>query len=284
MLANLLHLHGFKCAGTTFIWSLERASGGKVLYVESPSSGARLDWRLVEEHLREQAPLAVTSHLITLPPPGAVARLKVALLREPMARIASAYRFQTEVQDSLQPMPFAHYVEGLVRSTLSNYQTRHLSPQEAVDWQLRKGWAARPELIDLNREDLFVGLVERYDESMVALEHQLEQMGMPMDLAYPEAKNSTRPVSQNGNGDRPEGRPQAMFVTELDLSLYKRAERRLEERLLAVPALEQRLGAFQQRRQALAASPANIKLKPQAEWVCLPVADLRGGELVNQPG
>lgn len=275
MLANLLHLHGFKCAGTTFIWSLERASAGKVLYVESPSSGARLDWRLVQEHLREQAPdvagapLAVTSHLITLPPPGAVARLKVALLREPMARIASAYRFQTEVQDSLQPMPFAHYVEGLVRSTLSNYQTRHLSPQEAVDWQLRKGWAARPELIDLNREDLFVGLVERYDESMVALEHQLEQMGMPMDLAYPEAKNSTRPVSQNGNGDRLEGRPQAMFVTELDLSLYERVQRRLEERLQAVPDLEQRLGAFQQRCQALAARPAHIQLKPQAEWVCL---------------
>jgi hypothetical protein len=33
---------------------------------------------------------------------------------------------------------------------------------------------------------LFVGIVERYDESIVALEHQLEQLGMPMDLAYPE--------------------------------------------------------------------------------------------------
>jgi len=109
-------------------------------------------------------------------------------------------------------------------------------------------------------------------------------MGMPLDLAYPEAKNSTRPVSQNGNGDRPEGCPQAMFVTELDLSLYGRVERRLEERLLAVPDLQERLGAFQERRAALAARPASIQLKPQAEWVCLPVADLRGGELVNQPG
>ncbi len=284
MLANLLHLHGFKCAGTTFIWSLERATAGNVLYLESPASGDRLDWRLARDYINDQAlgpqagpdgpPLAVTSHLITMPPPGAVARLKVAFLREPMARIASAYRFQTRVQESVKPMPFAQYIDGLVRSTLANFQTRHLSPQEPADWRLRQGWAARPELIDLGREDLFVGLVERYDESIVALEHQLEEMGMPLDLAYPEAKNTTRPNSQNGRGGLPGENPHGLFVTELDLSLYRRAELRLDERLSVVPDLERRLGAFQQRRQALSTSPGrgHVQLKPESEWVCLPIA------------
>lgn len=47
---------------------------------------------------------------------------------------------------------------------------------------------ARPELIDLERPDLFVGIVERYDESMVVLEFMLEQRNLSMDLAYPYPK------------------------------------------------------------------------------------------------
>lgn len=282
MLADLLHLHGFKCAGTTFIWTLERATVGNVLYLESHSSGERLDWRLAGDYLDnltpggqsngEGHPLAVTSHLITLPPPGSVARLKVAFLREPMARITSAFRFQTSVQQSLEPMPFAQYIDGLVRTKLSNYQTRHLSPQEPIDWQLRQGWAARPELIDLGREDLFVGVVERYDESIVALEHQLEQMGIPLDLAYPDRMNTTTP-KQSKASSPPGENPHGLFVTELDLSLYRRAEQRLEERLSAVPDLERRLADYQRRRQDLVASKdhVNVKLKPQTDWVCLPI-------------
>lgn len=50
------------------------------------------------------------------------------------------------------------------------------------------GGGARPELIDLERPDLFVGIVERYDESMVVLEFMLEQRNLSMDLAYPYPK------------------------------------------------------------------------------------------------
>jgi hypothetical protein len=264
------------------IWSLERATSGQVLYLESPSSGARLDWRLARDYILDKdaadgwvggRPLAVTSQLITLPPPGAVAHLKVAFLREPMARIASAYHHKTTVQESLQPISFAEFIELMLRSTLANYQTRHLSPQEPADWRLSQGWAARPELIDLGREDLFVGIVERYDESIVALEHQLEQLGMPMDLAYPEPHYTTRPNNRDGSGESPGHNPPIQFVTELDSSLYRRAEQRLEERLSAVPDLDRRLGEFQRRRQALAANPSRdpIRVKPQSKCVHLPI-------------
>ena len=135
-----------------------------------------------------------------------------------------------------------------------------------------EGWAARPELIYLGRADLFVGIVERYDESIVALEHQLEQLGMPMDLAYLELRNTSRPYNRDGSGESPGHNLLIPFVTELDISLYRRAGQRPEERLSAVPDLDRRLGAFQRRRQALAASPSSvsIQVKPQSEWVYLP--------------
>ncbi len=273
LLVDVLHLHGFKCAGSTFIWSLERATGGALAYLESPSSGDRLDWRLARDYLAAAAepPRAVTSHLITLPPPGAIARLKVAFLREPMARIASAHRFTTTVQHSAPPVPFRQYLDGLVSSTLANFQTRHLSPQEPGDWLLRRGWALRPELIDLNREDLFVGLVERYDESIVLLEHELERMGIAMDLAYPHRFNTTAPAAKADAEDPHRFTPPGLAVTELDLSLYRRVEQRLEERLAALPQREERLAAFQRRRQALAEQPPLVRVKPQAEWVSLPM-------------
>ncbi|WP_087069052.1 hypothetical protein [Cyanobium sp. NIES-981] len=227
---------------------------------------------MLRDHLQasDSRPRAITSHLVTLPPPGAVAQLKVAILREPMARIGSAFRFTTTVQQSAQKVPFARHLEQLLSSTLANYQTRHLSPQEPVDWVYRRGWAARPELIDLERDDLFVGLVERYDESMVALEAKLERMGQSWNLAYPQRFNTT---SSHGLADLEERHrctPMGLAVTELDLSLYRRVEERLEEHLGAIPDVEDRLLHFRQRCQALVDQPPDVRIKPQSEWLTLP--------------
>ncbi|QEY31826.1 hypothetical protein EVJ50_05790 [Synechococcus sp. RSCCF101] len=272
---TLLHLHGFKCAGSTLIWALEHSTRGTLLQVESPGPGDRLDWHLLEQHLAAHPGIsedgrttAASSHLITLPPPGRLARLHVALLRRPLARILSAYRFQREVQHSTSASSFADYVNGLVRTSLANYQTRHLSPQEPIDWQRRRGWAARPELIDLERPDLVVGLVERYDESMVVIEHALEALGQPLDLAYPEPQNrSARPSGSNGASGDPMA--QALFVTELDLSLHERAEAQLNRRIAAIEGFPARLAAFRERCGRLAEQRPAVRLKPRSEWLLL---------------
>ena len=271
---DLLHLHGFKCAGSTFIWSLERAFPGRLGYVESPGSGTRLDWRLLQEALPGQSFNVATSHLMTLPPPGSLARIKVAFLREPLARIASAYRFQRDVQKSIgQEDSFAQYVEGLVQSSLSNYQTRHLSPQEPADWEARKGWGARPELIDFERSDLFVGLVERYDDSIVVLEALLQGLGIQADLAYATAQNTTKSAPTKASElQSARQSPRCPFVTELDRSLYNRAEQRLERHIAAMPDFPARLAAFQARRAQIAQHPPMVRTKPPAEWLYLPAS------------
>jgi hypothetical protein len=270
-LADLLHLHGFKCAGSTFIWSLEHASQAGVAYVESEASNQRLPWERVREHVAaaEECSPIITSHLITMPPPGALARVKVAFLREPLARLASAYRFQLHKQGSIDAISFRQYIDQFCRGPLANYQTRHLSPQEPENWRLQKGWAARPELIDLTRRDLFVGLVERYDESIVALEYQLEQLDCPRNLAYPQRLNITEDL--RSSREQPEALPpdRLLEITELDNNLYGRAATRLEEHLAAIPDLSDRLADFQGRCSALRQRPPSVRLKPNDQWTKL---------------
>jgi hypothetical protein len=270
-LVDLLHLHGFKCAGSTFIWSLEHASQAGVAYVESEASGQRLPWERVREHVAaaEECSPIITSHLITMPPPGALARIKVAFLREPLARLASAYRFQLHKQGSIDAISFRQYIDQFCRGPLANYQTRHLSPQEPENWRLQKGWAARPELIDLTRRDLFVGLVERYDESIVALEYQLEQLDCPRNLAYPQRLNITEDL--RSSSEQPEALPpdRLLEITELDNNLYGRAATRLEEHLAAIPDLSDRLADFQGRCSALRQRPPSVRLKPNDQWTKL---------------
>jgi hypothetical protein len=263
---EVLHLHGFKCAGSTFIWSLEHACDGAVGYFESPAVNQRLAWEHVEKHLHANAsrPRAITSHLITLPPPGAVARLKVAFLRDPIARLESAYRFQRHVQNSIGEISFHDYVEQVCKGPLANYQTCHLSPQLKDDWTKSLGWAARPERIDLHRSDLFVGLVERYDDSIIALEYQLEQLGIPLDLSYPQAFNTTRehlkppPCSQT-----------ILEFIEIDAHLYQRVNCRLDERLAAIVDLAPRRSDFLQRCRRLREDPPPVRIKPNRDWTFL---------------
>ncbi len=264
----MLHLHGFKYAGTTFIWSLERATGGQMAYLESDQPNRRLPWQRVCQHLRTgtRQPLAITSHLVSLPPQDELAVLKVALLRQPLARLLSAYRCETRVQNKHKQLSLENYIRRHSRGVLSNYQTRHLSPQQDEDWHDIRGWEARPELIDLERLDLFVGLAERYDESIVALEHMLQDLGIWFDLTYPRAMNATR--SDQDVELTAESLPRELLLesTELDVRLYQRVAARLDERIENIVDFEERLHSFRARCEQLSKSSPRIKVKPPQEW------------------
>lgn len=274
---TLLHLHGFKCAGSTLIWALERAMGRQLAYMESPLANQRLPWQRVRSHLEEtgERPLAVTSHLITLPPAGALAQLCVAFLRDPWARILSAYRFERDVNKTLNGRSLNDYVLKFCQSPLCNYQTSQLSPQPLgpanIDRPGGQGWAASPEQIDLQRQDLFFGLVERCDESIVALEYQLEQLGTPLDLAYPGAMNTTSTGLRATGPELPDPdlRHRFLAAAALDVQLHQQAAALLDERLAAIPNLLQRMGLFQERCEQLRLQPPQVRPRPYEEWTLL---------------
>ena len=198
--------------------------------------------------------------------------LKVAFVRKPLARLLSAYRFETMVQHKHKELSLEKYLRRHSRGLLSNYQTRHLSPQDEEDWQDFQGWGARPELIDLSRTDLFVGLVERYDESIVSLEHVLEEQGMTFDLAYPLAMNTTRLESEAEHLAETLHPKFLGEATELDERLYRRVAAQLDTRISAIADFDDRLENFRKRCAQLSESPVRIKNKLPQKWTRLPIA------------
>ena len=64
---KIVHLHGFKCAGSTFSWILQRMYGNKLLYVESKSGNERLSWDNVNSSLNMSEYLGITSHTWSIP-------------------------------------------------------------------------------------------------------------------------------------------------------------------------------------------------------------------------
>jgi len=74
----------------------------------------------------------------------------MAFLCWPLSRLISAYQFETVVQGKHKHLSFDDYLRRNCRGVLSNYQTRHLSPQQEQDWQVRRRRRARTELTDLD--------------------------------------------------------------------------------------------------------------------------------------
>jgi hypothetical protein len=193
----LLHGHIFKNAGTTFDWSLQRSFGKGFLDHRQEdlmrSEGARHLAELVQNQPQLRA---ISSHHMpsNLPDISGVRFVPVYLLRHPLERIRSAYDFEraqkvdTPGSRAAKNKDFRGYVEwrmhGNVSRTIRNYQTLYLA-----------GWHGRAnngaiaikyfsDAIDTLRSVPEVGLVERYDESMVMLEESLRDRFPDVDLSY----------------------------------------------------------------------------------------------------
>jgi len=271
VLVDIVHLHTFKCAGTTFAWILEKCFPDQLLYVESTDPGSRLDWRKVAD-LNLNPYRAITSHLIDCPPTRCLSRLKVAFVREPLQRFRSAYFFLKDVQKKLAPETTSKsYMTSQATTIISNFQARHLSPQGDEGFDARQGWQLRPDLIDLCRLDFFVGVVERFDESLVVLEHLLSSMGSPLDLSYPQPMNTSNAASGVIQG---EDSPPSWIVNQLETDhvLWQQSNARLDERIRALPGFPSRLSSFRSRCNQLAEEPAlteSVRVHPPRDWTYL---------------
>jgi len=263
---RMLHLNGYRCAGSTVRWVLERNYPGELLYVESEKPGERLRWqRLVEEvDLRDTR--AITSHLVTVPDPGSgLADMVIGFVREPLARLYAAYIDEQSRSAARAPgETFDEFLARITHSAEANFQTRQFSPQFFGVVDEHPGWELRPGQIDLARPDLFVGVVERFDESMVVLEHLMAQRGLPFDGAcprLPDASLAPAPVEPSIS----------TRVLEVDRALYVRVNQRLTELVQqlpdeGVPALED----YRQRCRSLRARPPAIPVLDPSEWLLLP--------------
>ena len=268
----LLHGHIFKNAGSTMDWSLQRIFGDRFLdhRQDKPmrQAGRELLAQLVEQ---DEQLCALSSHHMTgdLPQIRGVNFISVNLLRHPLIRLRSVYDFERHQQGetpgarAAKQKGFRDYVawrmQPDVARTIRNYQTLYLAgrhhPTDNAEIARHYFSAALAKVAS----GAFVGVVERYDESMVVLEEQLRGIFPAIDLSY---------VRQNVSAGRKVGETEerlvAAVLSELgdlqkqvidensfDLALYQAGSAALQSKMEGVENFALKLANFRQRCASL---------------------------------
>ena len=258
----ILHCHLFKNAGSTLDWSLHKQFGSTFVDHRDGDS-MRLGADFLGPYIESNAMLAaISSHDVRFPLPDSKSfeLLPVIALRHPIDRARSVYDFERR-QEANTPgaikakeLSFADYIRWRmlpdVKSTIRNFHCAFCTSNfdSEIDEQ---GYLDSVAL--LTRTPLMV-IVERYDESMLLLEQQLQQHFPAIDLSY---------VRQNATPDReddleqriknvfdqlgPELTVEFREKNHWDMKLYEDAQAIFVERLGSLPRIKHLLHDFQSR-------------------------------------
>lgn len=234
-----MHIHGFKCAGTTFAASLAANYLDEFRCIE-PLADEYLDWSKAMNKANELELKAISSHLLRIPLQLPDESFFVYLIRKPHERLVSAWKFEKDHQHVVDES-FSEYLSDLNRC--SNKQSRTLlsdvSPEELNSMLLRRSYS---ELFK-HRSNMFIGLVERYEESMTLLELILRQKSIAIDLSYPMMLNK---FENHGSESVPDCEVPNSLVKH-DNALYNLANNRLDFYKSMFPEFERSLRNYEAR-------------------------------------
>lgn len=225
MLLPVVHHHGFKCAGSTVVHLLNRNWRGNVLHIEHRIADRRIRCSEIVPHIVRGRHVAVTSHLLRMPAPGeAIAHVHFALVRDPIERLVSAFKF---VPEERKRCGFDVFVEQNQHHAC-DFHVRHLARAGAGP---DPGWRKDPAAVPLGEPHVLIGLVERFADAMFLLERRLQAVGCAFD-------GSTGARQNIGKGEAPD-LPEATLqrLRELnadDYTLYARVGAAMDRELAAV--------------------------------------------------
>ena len=184
--AILIHHHIFKNAGTSFCYALKKHFQKRFLEYDLPNSRIVTQQDLknfIQDH--PQA-LAISGHHICLNTPQLpnYQLISSILLRQPLARIKSIYKFeqkqQADTSGAIQAkkLNFKEYVLWRLDVTpnmLGNYQTHYCSRSKLADIRQQPTEEELEIAIANLKKCAIVGTVERYEDFLqLALDHLRE--------------------------------------------------------------------------------------------------------------
>ena len=235
---DIIHIHGFKCAGTTLEKILFREYPD-LLRVENSHGGKRLFYEDISPELLSVG--AISSHLLA--PQKESSSLQISLIRDPYKRLVSAWKFQKNIVKDIDET-FREHIDKYKNSVISNYQCKLLSLQNKGA-HFNSGWNFNLDLDFIFGDSFFLGVVERFDESMVLLEHRLDKRGIQIDLSYPSIQNSTKDVKQ-----KKELNDFSKFAypsTDADTWLWKMANDKMDYQIRKIPSFNDKLKNYKER-------------------------------------
>ncbi len=264
----LLHGHIFKNAGTSLDWALQRCfAKGFLNNVEESLMREAGSCHLVEVLDRSPAVQAFSSHHmphVAQSVPG-YRFFPLFLLRHPLRRCLSVYTFERRQQaqtrgalaakDKTLVEYLAWRLEPDVPNVIRNYQTAYLAGDH------------RPLISEVDMAQRFVqaqerlgqlplvGVVERYDESMVVFEEALRPVFPAIDLAYriqntsaSDAESATPQDVLDSMGNQA---GELVDANAYDTALYQLASLQLTKAIVAIDDFQQKLSDFSNRCNVL---------------------------------
>ncbi len=268
MRAVILHGHIFKNAGTSFDWSLERQFGDGFLDHRDDRAMRAGEGEHLRELLTAQPGLqAISSHHMTgeLPELPGVQFQQVFLLRHPLERLRSVYEFErrqrgkTPGSRAARSKSFRDYVAwrmlAEVAHTIRDYQTLYLAGYHGLASAADRARTYFPAALQLLSGSALVGLVDRYDESMVVIEEALRPYFPAIDLAcVPQnvARGKDRSSGIEGLveatlNELGELQKTVIELNSNDLALYQQACQALDAKIHAVDDFESLLSNYRKR-------------------------------------
>jgi hypothetical protein len=269
----IVHYHIFKNAGTTLERILEREFPGCFARIHGSSADATLDAEDLVSFLGSHPNVkAVTSHHLRYPAP--VMRNTVifdcCFLRHPLDRLDSIYSYYRKV-DSTDPL-----CRSAHRQTPAEFVRQLLdrSPEQVSNAQVtqiaNRGAFTRPaneadleRAVEIVRNMALPGVVEMFQESMVAAEYFIRPAFPSIRLGSPPANISRQILSDAAEREQRLIRlwggdlhRELARLNELDIRLTEQAGHEIRRRLSMMPAVPERIAEFGDRCTAMAAMAA----------------------------
>jgi len=277
----VVHYHIFKNGGSTIEYILERVFPGRFAALDGADPDAVLDAEDLTAFL-DQYPgvAAVSSHHLRYPKP--VSRRTVlfdcCFLRDPLARLYSSYNHFRRCDPESPYSRWARTYSAREFAKRLIDEAPHLASNVQVTQLANAGAFTRPaNEQDLERASAVLremavpGLVEMFDESLVAAEHflrpafpglRLEYIAQNVSQAGARAPDDAREYWESLWGRELHGLLRRM--NEMDLELVRRARQEIERRLSQVPRAEEKLRDLRARCERLAAAFGGQAAEPRA--------------------
>jgi hypothetical protein len=246
----LVHHHIFKNAGTSFNYALESYFGDRFTEFDLPNSQVVTTSHLEKPILERPEVRAISSHHACMPAPQGenYRTISSVLLRKPLSRIKSIYKFEsqqdagTEGAIKAKNFDFKEYVIWRLEHTpvmICNYQTHYCSRQSD-----RHNLPTEKELkvaIENLTNCSIVGTVERYRDSLKIATNELRKFYPDINLEYQRlnitsnqrAKQEVKLELIEELGEKIVEKLEAM--NQLDEQLYQVAESLVNEKIGSIP-------------------------------------------------
>lgn len=208
----LIHHHIFKNAGTSFNHALKRYFQNSFFEYDLPNSHLVTNQHLTKFILEHPEALAISSHHACLPVPQGIDYQTISsiLIREPLARIKSMYKFEHKQQANTQgaikakELEFKEYVLWRLKKTpnmFCNYQTHYCSRTKQSDINKSASGESLEIAIKNLKNCAIVGTVENYDRFLKIANDKMRQFYPDIKLNYT-FLNKTSPVEKKQEQSR----------------------------------------------------------------------------------